>query len=738
MNIYKAFIISVLFVCTIFPSFSNVSNNKFNVKKTNHKIKIDGILENGEWDSAFKINLNYEIDPGNNIKPPVKTVAYVTYDSDNLYVSFIAYDDKPGEIRANFSDRDSSYRDDFVGIALDPFNDERRGYEFFVNPYGVQMDLKRTESNGEDSSWDTIWDSAGQITDYGYVVEFAIPFKSISFPKTAEIQTWGFWAFRSYPRNFRYQISSTKFDRNTNCFFCNISKMTGLKNIKPGRNLEINPSMVVINSQERADYNEPLLRNGTTSQIGANIRWAPTSNLTINSTFNPDFSQVEADSVQLSINRNYSLFYREKRPFFLEEADIFDTPSRLIHTRTISDPSFGAKVTGKSNSYTYGAFYAEDTVTNYLVPSSTGSYLSTFEHSSNAIVLRGKKDIFTNSNIGAVLTSRSGGGYHNTVIGIDGNIYLNKQDSIVFQALKSDTKNPYVESDDEFDGRKFDGNFLTLRYEHDSEKWNWDLGYDRRDKDFRADLGFIGQVDVESFNGSLHYTIYGKDGAFISRIRPGMFVNFEKDLSGNVLGRTLHLQTQFNMAAQSYFGMYYNANMNYYDTLNHYYNNYGMWAGTRPYSFLSIYFNANLGETIDYSNNRLGRKRRFRTEFDIKPDEHLKINLEIMQEKLLEYDSYLYKADVLQGNFVYNFSKRLFARTIVQYTHIKRNVELYIDKPSSDRFKSVYSQFLINYKINPRTLCYLGFSAGRSANELYPMQTMNKAIFFKIAYAFRM
>lgn len=718
--------------------FANNNKGNYKVRQSTSEIRIDGVLNKDEWKDACEIDLNYEIDPGENVKPPVKTKGYVTYNNENLYIAFIAYDSNPSEIRANFSDRDSSYRDDFVGIAIDPFNDERRGYEFFVNPYGIQMDLKRTEGNGEDDSWDTIWDSAGKITEEGYVVEMAIPFKSISFPGTTDIQTWGFWAFRSYPRNFRHQISSSPFDRNVNCFFCQIENISGLKNIKPGRNLEINPSLVVINSKEKDAFNIPLTDNGTKSQIGANIRWAPTSNLTVNTAFNPDFSQVEADSVQLSINRNYSLFYNEKRPFFLEGADIFNTPSRLIHTRTISDPSFGAKITGKTGDYTWGGFYAEDTVTNYLVPSSTGSYLNTFEHASNAIVFRGKKDVFSNSNIGAVLTSRSGGGYQNTVIGVDGNIYLTKQDVIVFQFLKSDTKNPFIIGEEEFDGREFDGNLMSLSYDHESKNWNWDLGFERRDKDFRADLGFIGQVDVQSLNGSLHYTFYGEKNSFFSRIRPGLFVNFEKDMAGNVLGRTLHMQNTIDMAGQSYMGFYYNANMNYYESLNHYYNNYGFWVGGRPTAFLSYNFEADLGESVDYSNNRVGRKRRFGTDFTVLPDEHTSLTFTINQEKLLEFDSYLYKANILQGNFVYNFSRRFFARSIVQYTSIERNLELYLETPDSLSEKYFYSQFLINYKINPRTLCYLGFSAGRIATEIYPLQTFNKAIFFKIAYAFRM
>jgi len=710
----------------------------YQIRNTSTKIIIDGEVNKEEWKSSCIMDLNYEIDPGENIKPPVETKVYLTYDKENLYIAFIAYDPNPKNIRANYCDRDSAYRDDFVGIAIDPFNDERRGYEFLVNPFGVQMDLKRTEGRGEDESWDTIWDSVGKINESGYAVEMKIPFKSISFPISKDVQTWGIWAFRSYPRKFRHQISSTPFDRDVNCFFCQIPKVKGFENIKPGRNLEINPSLVMIRSSSKNEFELPLGDSKTKSQIGMNIRWAPTSNLTVNATINPDFSQVEADSVQLSINRNFSLFYREKRPFFLEEADVFETPMRIVHTRTIADPILGAKFTGKTGAYSYGGFYAEDTVTNYLVPSSTGSYLASWDHSSNAVVLRGKKDIFSNSNIGAIVTSRNGGGYHNTVIGVDGNIYLSKQDAIVFQFLTSDTKNPNVQDNDSFNGEESKGNLYSIEYEHESKNWSWDVAFQKGDKGFRADLGFIGQVDTQSVSGGLHYIIYGKQDAFISKIRPGVFINFEKDSSGNVIGRVVHLQTNLNMAGQSYLGFYYDANMQYYSTENHYYTNYGFWSGARPSAFYSFHFSGHLGQAIDYANNRLGRKRGIGGAFTLHPDKHANLSFEIEQEKFFESDTYLYKADILQGNFVYNFSTRFFVRTIVQYTNIQRNLDLYIEDYYEPTNRYVYSQFLINYKINPRTLCYLGFSTGRSATELYPLQTFNKAVFFKIAYAFRM
>lgn len=708
----------------------------YSVEKTGSQIQIDGKMLPGEWENATRVQLRYEIDPGENIKPKVHTTAYLTYDKHNLYIAFIAEDPSPADIRANISDRDTAWRDDFVGIVIDPFNDSRRGYEFFVNPYGVQMDMKRVEGRGEDSSWDTIWESAGAITDTGYTVEFAIPFRSISFPNGTSVHTWGFWFFRAYPRDFRYQISNVPFDRNKNCFFCQVSRVNGFEGIHPGRNLEINPTMTATKNNSRDGFGEPMNKLGTITGIGLNLRWAPTSNITVNAALNPDFSQVEADSAQLSFNRQFSLFFEEKRPFFLEGADIFQTHGRFVHTRTISDPSYGLKASGKSGPYAWGFFNAKDTITNILLPGAMGSSYASWDHTSSVSVGRIRKDILKNSTIGVLVTNRSGGDYHNTLVSVDGRISFTDSDTVEFQLTTTDTKNPDDPNSGELNGENLSGNAYTFAFDHEDRNWDISLWQTRKDRGFRADIGFVPQVDYVTSGIAIDHTIYGKDGAFISRIRPGIESEIQKDTAGNVLHRTFHLDTNIRMSGQSYLGFFYDMEMRYYEGINHYFGNYGFWAGGR---LKKLAWNSSgfLGENVDYANNRLGDWKQLDVQFTWFANSHIQFEANVEREEMREMGQDLFTANVLQGRFVYNFSTRMYVRTLLQYTTLEQNPALYDDLDTRIS-RSLFPQILFSYKINPRTLLYLGYSGSRAATELNPMESFQRTFFFKVAYAWRL
>ena len=207
-------------------------------------IKVDGNLDEAAWQGAAVIDLPFETRPAENTAAPVKTECLITHDDDNLYVAFRAQDPEPSQIRAHLSDRDRAFDDDFVGIVLDPFNDERRAFEFFVNPFGIQMDMFMDDVGGDESdTWDAIWASSGRITETGYEVEIAIPFSSLRFPRTEGDQTWGFDALRFYPRNKRHRFASQPMDRNVSCYLCQISKMTGFAGVMPGLNMELVPTL---------------------------------------------------------------------------------------------------------------------------------------------------------------------------------------------------------------------------------------------------------------------------------------------------------------------------------------------------------------------------------------------------------------------------------------------------------------------------------------------------------------
>jgi len=293
------------------------------VSKTDTEVTLDGILDEKVWQDALMLELLYEVRPGENVPPPVQTQVFLSYDSKNLYAAFRCYDPDPSAIRAHLSDRDSHGGDDWVGLIFDTFNDQRRSFVFIVTAQGVQLDLIETQS-GDDAGWDGIWDCASELMDWGYCVEMVLPFSTLSFQRKKGFQVWGFDAVRSYPRDHTYHIGLFPRDRSDNCYLCQAVKIKGFEGVSPGRNLEVNPTLTAIRKDEREDFPQGgFKKEYQNTEFGVNTRWGITSNLTLNLTANPDFSQVEADARQLDINRPFALFYPEKRPFFTEGLDFF-------------------------------------------------------------------------------------------------------------------------------------------------------------------------------------------------------------------------------------------------------------------------------------------------------------------------------------------------------------------------------------------------------------------------------
>ena len=248
---------------------------KYTVQKISEKIFIDGVLDEISWRSAVKIPLKYETFPGNNTPAPVSTQCLLAFDETNLYFAFVATDPNPENIRAYITDRDNIQGQDRVAIYLDTFNDARRAFDFTVTALGVQFDgIYDPERGGADQSWDTIWTSIGKITETGYTVEAAIPFKSLTFPGNDEVQTWGFYAVRYWPRSIQVEMRSMPWDRDNGCELCQTNLLTGFQGISPGQNLEFTPSLTSGRTDERHNFTEGTFQHGPIKgDFGLDVRW---------------------------------------------------------------------------------------------------------------------------------------------------------------------------------------------------------------------------------------------------------------------------------------------------------------------------------------------------------------------------------------------------------------------------------------------------------------------------------
>jgi len=457
------------------PPASALAARRFEVRPAAGEIRIDGVLDDAGWAGALTWDLPYEWSPGDNVAPPVATEFLVTFDERHLYVAWRCHDPEPAKIRANYMDRDSIntfVQDDHVVLMIDPFDDERRGWQFRINPMGVQADAIFSENEGiEDFSYDLIWESMARIGPDGWVAEVAIPFSQLRFPREGGPQTWGFDVGRSYPRNVRHRITAWPRDRGRNCLLCQIDKVTGFENLESGRNLELAPTVTATSLEAREPFPDGDFESVDEEvEPGLSARWGITSNLSLNAALNPDFSQVEADAAQLAVNERFALFFPEKRPFFLEGVDFFATPVQAIFTRTVVDPEWGLKLTGKERGNAIGVFAARDEHNALLFPGNQGSDAAFLEGSPvDSAVMRFRRDVFANSTVGVLYAGREGDGYRNRVTGLDANLRFDDSNSVLVQYLASDTRYPnQLAADFGQPLGDFDGDALYLQYQYQS------------------------------------------------------------------------------------------------------------------------------------------------------------------------------------------------------------------------------------------------------------------------------
>jgi hypothetical protein len=731
---------------------------RFDVSRASSKIKIDGVLNEPAWQTATVIPLPFEWQPGDNIPAPVKTECLVTFDTHNFYVAFRCFDPEPRKIRAHLMDRDDSDRlilDDHVNFMIDAFNDERRGFEFRVNPLGVQADANFSESEGyEDFSWDAIWDAAGKITDWGYAIEVAIPLNQLRFKRTEGPQTWGFSAERSWPRDARHRLTSYVRSRNVACVICQFNKLTGFEGITPSRNIELNPTLTGsrTDAMDMAEYPDGALERGKAKfDPGLTAKWGITPNLILNATANPDFSQVEADVAQLNINRRFALFYPEKRPFFLEGADFFLTPVQAVFTRTVADPAWGAKMTGKLGRTAIGFFSAEDEITNLIFPSNQGSLQGSLDQRVYGGVFRLRQDIGRMSTIGILYTGRAGEGYSNHVGGVDGFFRIDQRNSVTFQYLHSETDYP-LETAQAFgqSETRFGGEAINASYQFWSRDWLAMAQFQDFSRGFRADYGFVPRVDIRDITGTLFRQIWGKPGGWFNLIRIGFqgeatYDHGDGDRGAMLTDRNLvvglmyqgQLETQVNVHgifSRTYF------NGDYFDTANAMLD-----FQIRPFSGSEFGLSGMAGSSVDFQNSRLANVFSLGPRASLNLGRHFNITASHDFERLFLNGRTIYTANLTQGRFIYNFSVRAFVRAIVQYQDLRRDPEMYLS-PVDSRTKGLFTQFLFSYKVNARTVLFLGYSDNslggnfESSLGLAPVDITrtDRSFFLKISYAWQL
>jgi hypothetical protein len=714
---------------------TGTADDPYIVTKTKSEIKVDAILDEDAWEKSLILEMKYEVRPGENVTPPVRTEVLLTYDESNLYAAFRCYDPDPSAIRAHLRDRDTTGGDDWIALILDTFNDHRRSFDFIVTAQGVQFDQIETQTS-EDNGWDTIWESASKITDWGYAVEIKIPFSSLRFQRKEGPQIWGFDAVRRYPRDHPYHIGLFPRDRSNNCYLCQAVKIKGFEGASPGRNIEINPTIIAHRTDERPEFPlGSLEKRDQKAEFGLTTRWGVTPNLTFNFTANPDFSQVEADALQLDINEPFALYYPERRPFFTEGADFFSSLERMIYTRTMRDPSWGLKLSGKEGTNTIGMYVVRDELTNLIFPGSQGSSSTSLNNANISSVFRYKHDFGSRYTVGMLGTSREGDDYYNRIYGFDLDFRFTRTNQIQLLVLGSNTRYPdEVANDFGQPLGTFNDRLISFEYDHYTRTWGWWADYEEAGKNFRADLGLYPMVGYRNVEGGLLYNWNAPQDSWWSLFRLGSEFNYFADQNGELLNKQASLWFYYSGTKQSWFYI------RGWDTREAYNNrefdltSFYIQGGFWPTGNLNLYMLTRFGDRIDYANTRLGKRFRINPALSYNLGKHVRLSFDHTYERMNVQEAHLYTANISQLTTIYQFNLRTFFRGIIQYVNYDYNPSNYTFDIEPN-YKSFFTQLLFSYKINARTVLFLGYTDNYYGGQEYGLTQSNRTFFMKLGYA---
>src|ERR1700747_2819433 len=398
--------------------------------------KLEDFLENKPREAELAVGDFRQNVPGDGTPATEKTTAYLSYDDKNLYVVFVCGDD--GQVRAHLSKREDVLQDDGVGVLLDTFRDHHRAYVFFSNPLGIQQDSIYTEGQNYDSSFDTLWKNEGRLMADGYIVWFAIPFKSLRFSHAPQ-QTWGVALYRVILRKSEYDYwpyITQRVEGITQQF----QPVGGLDQVSPGRNMQFIPYGLLagdhfLNQPTVTSAGPPpFFQDNFEHRAGLDAKFVLKDALTFDVTLNPDFSQVESDDPQVTVNQRFAVFFPEKRPFFIENAGFFMTPVNLFFSRQIADPQFGSRMTGKLGNWTLGALVIDDRQPGLGFPS--GPY-----HTRAADgVLRVTREFGKQSYVGGFFSSRDFADTSNRVVSLAARLKFTKNWVADVQAVHTWTR----------------------------------------------------------------------------------------------------------------------------------------------------------------------------------------------------------------------------------------------------------------------------------------------------------
>lgn len=732
-------------------------------------INIDGSLDEIEWSKAISRSGFTSYLPVDGRPAEDDTEIRIWYSPTALYIGIVAQEIH-GEVRSTLADRDNLENDDYLILILDTYDDKRSAFAFAVNPLGQQGDgtIMDHASVGRNSSLtfrldpnpDYIFSSKGVLTEEGFTVEIKIPFKSLRYQR-ADTQNWGFNVLRHVQHsNYRSTLFNTQLG--VASFLAQTGKLINISGIKRDRVFEINPE--IRGSMARpADYKN--FDSEMTDPVGFNVRYGWSSNVGINATVNPDFSQIEADVAQINYDPRRALFFPEKRPFFLDGIERFQTPTRLIYTRRIVNPVAAGKIAGKFGANTIGFISAAD---------NSGPSLSKMDPS-YVNALRLKRDLSDQNHIGLVFTNKTHDNWSNRVFAVDGRFVA--KDTYTFRA-----QGGFSQTND----KEVNGAFAPMwdiAANASSRKWSSSFSFKGYHSDFNPAVGFIERGDYVTVSTGPTRRFYGKTSTFIEKLSLSLRVMGSWDYNGFMNGshpddRRLYpsFALQFrggwrltNFTWIEKFGYPENFFTNYYIKTSSGYvpyqgtpelANYGIMLelSTPQLDRISATLKYGFGRDPNYEEWAPGNIYLVESKIKWNPTDQIRMSLRYNQQQNYRSSdgSLVSESRTPRVKIEYQITPTIFLRGVVQYTakfrdnlrdNSRTELPIYFKDSDgqhipalSETSNNIEADFLFSYRPMPGTLVFFGYGSALTEPNQFRFKSMARqsdGFFLKVSYLFQ-
>ncbi len=691
---------------------------------------VDGQLDDAAWQGtvlALTEWLTYQPTIGGTI--PQKTEVRAAYDDRYLYFAFHCVDPEPDKVRGTLSRRDNLFSDDWVGFSLDSLGTGQSAYELFLNPLGVQGDILRSASAGENDAPDFVWDSAGRRTEQGYDVEMRVPLTTIRFAGGPEVKM-GIMFWRRVSR-VGISVSWPSLPAGASVF--ERHAQVTLRNLKQPLTLEVIPAFTYGRHQTRnsADGFGPA---DSDPDAGLSVKYGITSSATVEATLNPDFSQVESDAFQVDVNQRFPLFFSEKRPFFMEGLGTFEMAGvgedavmrTAVHTRRVVDPSWGAKASGSAGRVSFALLAAGDDAPGRPVDGVPNPFLGDRQE---FVVARAQYGLGPSSYFGGLVTDTEFGSGHNRVAGVDAKLKRGSHSASATLYATTTRSASALANKDGLGGQVY--------YEYASKPVVFFTQTELFDRGFQMDTAFVNQVGITQNQTYLAYRLYPDQAknAWLKRIETFLYFRGGKDRIQRGEPWLVLPGIRINLTRQGFFRVDSFIGEEPWLGQTYRISNTRVQAEAQITKWLGFETRVGRGRAIFYDLTApfAGRQRTYSAEIELQPSARL--NQEVSFDRV-EFDrvstgARVFTVNLLNTKTTFQLDRRFSVRGIVNYNS------------SAHR---IITDFLASWELLPGTVVFAGYGSlierqewdgGQPRLGEGPYRTSERGLFFKASYIHR-